>query len=661
LEENQKMKLKIVRRFFLPVVLLCIVMLLTTLLVKNCFAYPFLKEVTRKFYPNAHAVLANEVEKLHFKKDGTYVDDDEVFLTILDEDGRRSEKIQSFYIDRYYANLNVEVMEIIKPDGRKISVDLKTNSREDTPLSNTKANIYNPKLKVLKVFLPDLHIGDTIHYKIHRDYFKPVIPRNLYGLVLGQYTFPVKSYTFTIAGPADVKLHTLVKDKVKGTVSFRQWVKNGRKVYRWVFKNVPQITPEPSMPPFIRVAMRVLYSTLSSWEDASRWYASLVEPKLVPTPEIISKVKELTKGLPDDNAKIRAIFYFVAQKIRYMGITAEKNRPGFEPHAVGLTFSRRYGVCRDKAALLVSMLRVAGLRANMALVSVGSKLDKEIPVPYFNHAVAVLRGALGRSLTFMDPTSETSKQFFPDYERDSSCLIADKRGEVLRITPALPPEQNLFQVTIRDAFLKDQTLRGELRAVCTGFVGTAFRYLMMVKGKEEREELLCRMFKRRYPGVEMGHVSWSDPADRSRPFSFSFDFRVKHAAIGCGDGMKFLLPLSNMENPGVLDRWILGKADMVSRRFPLRFGYTYMTRVTEATHFEKTPREIILPVIDNIANGIADYRTSFSLKAGSTLVTRRVFALKKLEVTPEEYRQILAIQHDRMQRVTLPIILRSEN
>jgi hypothetical protein len=61
----------------------------------------------------------------------------------------------------------------------------------------------------------------------------------------------------------------------------------------------------------------------------------------------------------------------------------------------------------------------------MVLVNVGGKLDKEIPVPFFNHAVAVLRDTSGSPLLYMDPTSETSKQFFPDYERDSSCLIAD--------------------------------------------------------------------------------------------------------------------------------------------------------------------------------------------------------------------------------------------
>jgi len=619
----------------------------------------FLKEVTKATYPNAHAVLSKEVEELRFKRDGSHVDVDEVFLTILDEDGKRSEKVQSFYLNKDYSRFHVEIMEIIKPDGKRVPVDLKSNSREETPTSDTEANIYDPNQKILKIFLPDLKVGDTIHYKVRRDTFKSTIQNHIYGMVVGQYSIPIRSYAFTIRGPSDVTLYTLVKDKIKGKVTHKEWKEGDTLAQKWVFKDVPQLTPEPSMPSFMRVVMRLLYSTLPSWEAASRWYYHLTEPKLKPTPAIEAKVRELTQGLPDNEAKIRALFYFVAQKIRYMGITAEKNRPGFEPHDVGLTFSRRYGVCRDKAALLVSMLRVAGFRANMVLVNVGGKLDKEIPVPFFNHAVAVLRDTSGSPLLYMDPTSETSKQFFPDYERDSSCLIADKDGESLHLTPVLPPERNLYQLVIRDIFSKNHLLAGKIDAVCTGFVDTVFRSILMMKGQEEREDFLRQIFLSRYPGIVITGVSLSDPADRSRPFSFSLDFQIERPAV-TKDGTTFFVPLSDMPRPGILDAWILGKANMIMRRFPLRFGYTYKTRVIETVHFTRTPAEIELPVIPNITNDTIEAWTSFTLKKGTTLVINREFALKKLEVSPEEYQDILRVQHDRRQRVILPIILRSE-
>ena len=70
-----------------------------------------------------------------------------------------------------------------------------------------------------------------------------------------------------------------------------------------------------------------------------------------------------------------------------MGLTPEKDRPGFEPHDVRLTFENKYGVCRDKAALLVSLLEAAGFRSYPVLVNVGTKRDPEVPSPDFNHAI----------------------------------------------------------------------------------------------------------------------------------------------------------------------------------------------------------------------------------------------------------------------------------
>ena len=662
MERKSPMKPKIENGRYLFVALVCFVgvFCLRPLARGGDPPLAFLKKVNKKAYPDAHAVLSKEVETLTFKQDGSHVDVDEVFMTILDEDGKRSEKVQSFYLNKDYSKFNVEVMEVIKPDGKRVPVDLKANSREETPTSDTEANIYDPNQKILKIFLPDLGVGDTIHYKVRRDTFKSTIQDHMYGMVLGQYNIPIRDYRFTIRGPADKKLYTLVKDSIKGKVGYKEWTEGGTRVRQWVFKDVPQLTPEPAMPSFMRVVMRLLYSTLPSWEAVSRWYYHLTEPKLKPTPAIIAKVHALTKGLKDDHTKIRALFYFVAQKIRYMGITAEKNRPGFEPHDVGMTFSRRYGVCRDKAALLVSMLRVAGFRANMVLINVGNKLDKEIPVPYFNHAVVVLRDVSGSPLLYLDPTSETSKQFFPDYERDSSCLIADREGDPLRVTPSLPPDRNLYQLVIRDVFTKARTLQGRVDAVCTGFVDTVFRSILMLQGRQERKDFLRRLFLGRYPGIVIHRVSLSDPADRSRPFSFSLDFTIPNPMVRGKRGFLFLIPLSDMQKPGVLDAWILGKANMVKRRFPLRFGCTFKTRVVESLHFARPPSEMTLPVIPNVSNDIVDAWTSFAVKKGATLVITREFALKKREVTPGQYQTILKVQHDRRQRVALPIILGSQ-
>ena len=120
------------------------------------------------------------------------------------------------------------------------------------------------------------------------------------------------------------------------------------------------------MPDLHTCVQRLLVSTTPDWETVSRWYWRLSEPHYVPSPELSAKVRELKVKAGDSDASIRALFRFVAQDIRYLGITAETEAPGYEPHDVRDTFAARHGVCRDKAALLVVMLREAGFADKVA-------------------------------------------------------------------------------------------------------------------------------------------------------------------------------------------------------------------------------------------------------------------------------------------------------
>ena len=617
----------------------------------------FLQQVTRKEYPHAHVVLARENESISYTHSGQSRSEDEIFLTVLDDQGKREQAVQSFQVNRSYSRLNISLMEIIKTSGERISIDIAANSKEDTSSRNTRMNIYNPNQRVIKVYIPDLEIGDTIHYRTVRERFKPIIPNHTYGMVLGQYFFPVHSYHFTLIGPADIPMRHLVKNKIKGCVSYEEATEKGLTSRRWIFSQVPPVVPEPSMPPISQVAMRLLFSSLNSWEAISRWYFELVEPKLQPTAEMAAMVKKLTANLTSPEERMAAIYYFAAQQIRYMGITEESNRPGFEPHQVGLTFSRRHGVCRDKAALLVSMLRLAGIPANPVLISVGEKLDQEIPLPYFNHAITVVNDGHGRPVLFMDPTSETSRQFFPDYERDASYLIADRQGSALHITPPVAPEANQFSLIINDHLNHDNSLSGTITASCRGFADTVMRSLLMGRSREEQQDFLEQMILRRRPGIRVDNFSWSNPANRAILFTFSCTFSLPNAIRWLDKQKGILLPLSNMADPGILDRWILEKADMTKRKYPLRLGYTYKTMVEEHVSGIKTLKKIRLPAKTSTDSNLFTYRTTYTLEKPDQITITNIFSLKKLEIPATGYHQLTLLQHDRESEILLPIVI----
>ena len=617
----------------------------------------FLEQINRSTYPYAHAVLAQEIEHLEFNADGSRISQDDVYITILDEEGKRNHEVLSFHVNKAYGKLEIELCEIIRT-GKSHLVDIAAHSHEEAAAGNSRSNIYNPLQKVVKVFLPGLEVGDTIHYRLNRRQFKPIIADQIYGSILGQYDIPIHSYIFTVTTPAQTPLKWLIKDEIESCVTFRQSRLPGKRpktIRSWTFSQVPQIIPEPGMPSFRRVAMRLLYSTLPDWPAIAAWYDDLAAKKLAAGEELKKKVAELIAGKSTEE-KMANLFYYVAREIRYLGVSGESERPGFEPHDVNLTFERRHGVCRDKAALLVSMLRLAGFKAAPVLIRVGDKLDKEIPLPYFNHAIVAVLDDDGQALHFLDPTSETSRQFLPDYERECSYLIADSLNGDLALTPPVPPQENSFILDIVDKLSSDGVLSGSITVSCTGFNDTMMRSIMMNQSRKEQENFLKRLFLSQYSGLELDSLNWSDPADRSVNFTFSGKFSVSaliSAPTKPENGR--LQPLAFMEKPGLLDRWILKKADMIKRRYPLKLGYTYTTILREHLSFSKLPKTLLLPKSKASDNEIFTQTIKFTQEKPDKLLIERRFALKKTEVEPQYYQLLTSMQNRNHKRSLTPI------
>ena len=135
------------------------------------------------------------------------------------------------------------------------------------------------------------------------------------------------------------------------------------------------------------VAPKLMLSSTDSWRDKSLWFHGVNEDygSFDPTPEAQAKVDELIRGIDDPMRKIAVLTHWVADNMRYSGISMGKGE-GYTLHNTRTNFTDRCGVCKDKAALLISMLRMAGFEAYPAMTMAGSRIEA-IPADHFNHCV----------------------------------------------------------------------------------------------------------------------------------------------------------------------------------------------------------------------------------------------------------------------------------
>ncbi len=343
------------------------------------------KEVTLAQLPDCDEAIVDQKSMRVVHEDGTTEMQDETFTKVLTEKGKQSNKTLSRTFVIPYFTVEVARLEVIKPDGTVVPVDVEANEKESILADRMKMNIYDPNIKVLRVNIPQLEIGDMVHSVVRLTVTRPIISGEFSEDFIGEGRGYLRHLALDIHMPATKPLkHIALRDEIPGTVTASTKTEGNNLIYHWEVNRVPRMFIEPAMPPPQEVLQHLSISTIPDWGTVSRWYWNLSKPHLdAITPDMKKQVAELTAGATTDMEKIKAVFYYVSKEIRYMGITPEKDRPGFEPHDVQMTYDKKYGVCRDKAALLVALLRAAGQNAYPVLTSFGLKKDQEVPNPFF--------------------------------------------------------------------------------------------------------------------------------------------------------------------------------------------------------------------------------------------------------------------------------------
>ena len=598
---------------------------------------------TLKVFPDADTVLVEDITRLAYKADGSYEYINDIAIKILTEKGRQQEGTVTLGYDAAYGTTRFVQVEVIKPDGTVVPIDLEKQTRETIDSGQMNANIYDPNSKQVLLSVPNLQIDDLLHYTFRGERTKAVVPNTWSDLFLFEDTSPILHSICRIDAPADRPLTRIeLKDPVDDTVNYRKQKRSdGGITHIWEARNVPQMFPEPDMPSRYTVSQRILLSTIPDWETLSKWYWKLSKPRLDATNDAMkAKVKELTDGLTDRQKKIEAIFRFVSQDIRYMGITVEDEAPGYEPHDVCMTFDNRYGVCRDKAALLVSMLRAAGFDAYPVLIYVGPKKDPEVPQPWFNHAITAIRNDDG-SWHLMDSTNENTRDLLPAYLCNRSYLVAHPGGDPLRTSPVIPPEENMLTIQIEGSLDDSNLISAQALLSFGGINDTAYRGRLAGLKPEEREPYFESRLKQALGAARLTSLEIfpAEVRDTTVPLSVALGFEVENAVVeGQSEAM---LRVPTLINKFGLFGALLGNGiGLDKREYPLQTQIT--CGVTETVQLDLTPgslRPSVLPHYDTIDTPQVFISRSVNATNGVIAATADL-QLRTVEFSPEEYLEL---------------------
>jgi len=596
-------------------------------------------DITLDHYPNCDEATVEEKIVQVYRADGTGENQDEAFVKVLTEKGKRDRRTLALGFMLPYSTAQVVKLEVMKPTGEVVPVDVAANSKETIDTSQMESNIYDPNSKILQVNIPVLEIGDVVHWITRTTITRPIIPGEFADDNVFEGDGFIRHLVYEVHAPLDKPLKKIVlRDEIPGTVQYTTQPGEGQTlVHRWEVTNVPRMFQEDSMPPYENVLQRVLVSTTPDWHDVSKWYWDLSKPHLDATsPELQKTVADLTGKATTDMDKIKALFYYVSQKIRYMGLTPEKDRPGFEPHDVCLTFSKKYGVCRDKAGLLVAMLRTAGLNAYPVLVSVGSKKDPDVPDAGFNHAIVGVELKKGDYL-LMDPTDEHARDLQPWYDGNQSFLVARPEGETILVSPVQPPEENLMRIKTTGTLSATGELEATSELSFGGSNDDIYRNAFSGMKPDDLNRFFEKCLKKSLPGAKLKSLTITpeNMLDVSNEIKAVMVFSVD-GMTATGHG-KSVVSVPWIGNSVGLVNYILQGTGLDKRKYPLQTrvacGLDEQVSLKLGDGFAGTGS---MPVCAPVDDDGLNYQQNFDVKDG-TLECSRQLKLKIVEFTPAQY------------------------
>ncbi len=517
--------------------------------------------------PNANSVVVLDETYVEFDESGAYEQYTHSLTKILTDEGIDKNADASITYHRQYGSVDVVLARVIKADGTEIVVgdDLITDG---TPPAIAAMDIYETNFREKTVVFPGLEVGDAVETLFHETY-EPLLDNNFNGIYFLQYTEPMLDVSVTVKGPSDMPLKYIVK---AGDAEFSKTTEGDNTVYKWSRKNTPKIEPEVGMAPMAQVATHLLVSTVQTWQELSRYAWELSNEKCVVEDSIRDVVAEVTEGLETKEDKIRAIHYWIIKNVRYLGIAMDRSM-FLEPHYAAYTLEKEYGVCRDKAVLLVTMLKEIGVPAWVVFINPSRMTDTEIPSVFFEHGIVAIKGDDGQ-YKFIDPTMEMSRSVYASYVGDRWVLVATEEGEDIQQAPHTPASSNSGVITDHSSLAEDGTLSGGVTITGRGMYEEILRTIASSVGPEQMRMMAQNMVQQLYAGARMTDFSVSDYEDLYTPLTINISYEIDNFSLDADPYRLFRVPAASGQFD-ILSGILFGRfVALEERKYPIALGVT---------------------------------------------------------------------------------------
>ncbi|QYF93907.1 DUF3857 domain-containing transglutaminase family protein [Massilia sp. PAMC28688] len=421
--------------------------------------------------------------------------------------------------------------------------------------------------KTINVEIDDVRVGDIVEYAYSLSGTNPVFANIYAGSSYLQWEVPVERAFVRLLVPAH---RTLRFDLGKAGAAPVLTQAGGYRDYRWDRKQVAGLRLEEDAPDDYDPYAQVQWTEFADWRAVARWSLPLYK-RSTPSPELAREIDRIAAASPAPEERLLAALRLVQRDIRYLGI--ETGASSHAPAPASVVFRRRFGDCKDKAVLLLTILDGLGIRAEPALVNSGRLRPENatLPSPHaFNHVL--VRATVAGQHYWIDPTRSEQHGDLAHLHQPDYGLALVIAADSTSLTPMNPPARARRHVlsTFDASAGMDQPVKLVVATTVQGNAAETTRSQLISRGAEAIQKDYLNYYARKYPSISLAAPMKVSDDKKTNTITLTEHYTIsKYWSDADQDGRREV----NIWSPEVSA--LLGAPNALNRTAPLPLKYPH--------------------------------------------------------------------------------------
>ena len=598
--------------------------------------------VAQKF-KDAEYITIYDSTKVTMQESGLSYYQEHRLIKILTPAGGRSFNVFKYDYDPLSAYVEIQKVIVYYKNGTDRELNLKDEIDYPAPAGTI---LWGARQKMTE--LGRLEAGDAFEVFVSKKGFTyalldqqsddekyiPPMKGNFYDIVPFWSETPVLSKVYQVAIPNSKKVNYQVYN---GKLNIKKIGGKDNTIYTFSASDIKPLVSEPNMVAPSDVAPKLLISTSPDWQAKSKWFYTVNEEygSFKSTPEIDQKVREILKGAVSEIDSVSKLTHWVADELRYLGLSMGKGE-GFTLHKGSMDFLDRCGVCKDKAGMLVTMLRSAGFESFPSMTMAGSRIDR-IVADQFNHSVVVVKLS-DRKLHLLDPTwVPFVRELWSSAEQQQNYLPGIPEGSDLLETPVSSPKNHFVKISAASELNKEGTLTGEISITAEGQSDASLRRMFTGTMKATWKTNLENELLKICPQAKIVKSSYGDDPYNymAGPINLRISYEIPDYATVTSHRVVFTPLAASGIFSGAM-RHLIVDVKSETKLYSFRDACSRSVEINDKTTLPVGYKLSWTPAVEKVNGSGASFEASYSLTGNQLLLNERAEFNKRI-YNPEDW------------------------